>query len=189
VSARRPILATVAFAVAVAAGLGGGGISRPVEPGGPLKAAGLATQQPSAGYGQRPGGKLFLGLGEVAGSGAEPITIDRVELQDADPGIDVVGTYVHAGEGGYQIGPWPQRAYRDAVRPAKGYEVPPAGPRRQLLLVVTADAPGDYWARGVAVDYHVGERRYRRVLDVEHLACFADVAKPRCSEEAFLGRR
>ena len=106
------------------------------------------------------------------------IRIERVELVGVDAGLDVIGLMAvepdgrHPLVGGDRGFPPPgSGGIRHAVR---GYELAPARSKRdvvQILFGLRLEAPGRAGARRIAVDYRVGDVRYRAYFDHSMWLC------------------
>jgi hypothetical protein len=114
----------------------------------------------------------------IRNTGDRPVVLDRVEgvgLQDGGP--DIIGAYL--------VEPPPSigRVFGYRV-PAKGQALPGAvlRPREELELVlgVTATAPGRRSFGALAVLYHAGADSYRTVLPLGLAICGFTSTVPKC---------
>jgi hypothetical protein len=114
-------------------------------------------------------------LGKLAATGAptafnygdETAVLERIDLVDPPPGIEVTETRI-AGQGrGYipAMTDWPDRNFRD-LHPVNGYRLAPAGTRAgrygvALVFVMNIKKLGRHAVPAVDVTYRVGDTRYR----------------------------
>jgi hypothetical protein len=100
-------------------------------------------------------------------SGDETAVLERIELVDPPPGIDVVQTHVAGRRRGAipAMTAWPDRDFRD-LHPVNGYRLAPADTQAgrdgvALVFVMNIKTPGRHAVPAVDVTYHIGDTRYR----------------------------
>jgi hypothetical protein len=176
--ARRCVL-TACLVAAATAVLGGLVVLKPEllgrRTGGPLACDGCsrtATGVPAAVAQAVSMGPLYL-----RNEGDQPATLERVELLDVDPGLEVVGMVVVKPSGRGVVGAaygYPPRDPRGSLHPVRGYELPPAKSNSdyvQVLIGIKRESPGRVGARRIAVDYRVGDVPYRAYFDYSMWLC------------------
>lgn len=99
--------------------------------------------------------------------GDKTAVLERIELVDAPPGIDVVRTRVAGPRRGATpaVTAWPDRDFRD-LRPVNGYRLAPAATQAgrygvALVFVMNIKTPGRHAVPAVDVTYRIGDTRYR----------------------------
>lgn len=120
------------------------------------------------------------GLLVLVNSGDRTAVLEEVEPLDADPGLRLVGAVVVPT----RVNPWnvtasdhhdfPPRNVADVVEPLRGYRVPPARDNadgHEVMLGFEVPGPGRFAFRRLAVDYHVGETRYRAIFRFRLRVC------------------
>jgi hypothetical protein len=140
----------------------------------------------SLGIQRRIGETFTYGLPVVINSGDEPAVIERIEPVDPTPGLRVVQTRIAGAKRKYFLfasGSWPDPSRFTDLHPVPGFVVHPeyvAGWERgaELIFVMRADEPGRYVFKAVAVEYRVGGREHRAVLDVGLGVCVRTQRKP-----------
>jgi hypothetical protein len=107
----------------------------------------------------------------LSNEGEEVATIERVELLDVDPGLRLVGMVVVEPSGRGAVGAargYPPRDPRGSLHPVRGYELAPGQSNSdfiQVLIGVKLTSPVRAGARRIAVDYRVGDVKYRAYFD------------------------
>ena len=98
--------------------------------------------------------------------------VERVELVDVDPGLNVVGMLVVEPDGQHPLvggdHGFPPREPGGTTHPVRGYRLSPARSRAdfvQILIGLRLTARGRAGARKIAVDYRVGRVPYRAIFD------------------------
>jgi hypothetical protein len=161
-------LGVAVAAVALAAWLGYRALANPTP--GPL-ASDVAE---SLGIQRRVGETFTYGMPVVINSGDESAVLSRIEPVDPTPGLRLVDTRIAGSERRFfyfASGSWPDPSRFTDLHPVPGFVVPPAnvaGWERgaELIFVLRADEPGRYAFDAVAVEYRVGGREHRAVLDI-----------------------
>jgi hypothetical protein len=110
----------------------------------------------------------------VFNSGDEAAVLTRIEPVDPSPGLQVVHTRIGGSERelfAFSSGRWPDPELFTDLHPVPGFVVHPQrvkGWERgvQLIFVLRADDPGRYEFDAVAVEYRVGGREHRAVLEI-----------------------
>jgi hypothetical protein len=113
-------------------------------------------------------GKLAAtGAPTAFNTGDETAVLERVELVNPPPAIDVVQTLVAGRRRGAipAMTAWPDRDFRD-LHPVNGYRLAPADTPAgrdgvALVFVMNIKTPGRYAVPAVDVTYHIGDTRYR----------------------------
>jgi hypothetical protein len=122
----------------------------------------------------RVGETFTYGLPVVINTGDEPAVIERIEPVDPTPGLRVVHTRINGSERKFfyfASGRWPDPELYTDLHPVAGFVVQPqtvAGWERgaELIFALRADDPGRYVFKAVAVEYRVGSREHRAILDI-----------------------
>jgi len=117
----------------------------------------------------------------------EPVRLERVELLDVDPGLQLIGGFVVEPDGhhplvGAQRG-FPPIEPGGRTRPIRNYELAPAESRDdfvQVLLGVRLTRPGRAGARRIAVEYRAGGTSYRAVFEHSLWLCTDPSDRRRC---------
>jgi hypothetical protein len=181
-------IAAAGAAVLLLAGCGGddGDGDGPASEPGPL-----ASRQSRNAYQAyaRTGQRFSYGVPVVHNEADRPLTLERVVVGRASPGLRVVAQ--HAGgprRRANLIGGGPVSYAGQDLHPLAGYELAPArtaeGRRgAEIVLDLRADRPGRYVLRDLAVEYRVGDRRHRARLPNAFAVCVA-----RTLREAFRRR-
>lgn len=128
----------------------------------------------SLGIQRRIGETFAYGLPVVINSGDEPAVIESIEPVDPTPGLRVVQTRISGSKRKHYFfasGRWLDRSLFTDLHPVSGFVVHPenvTGWERgaELIFALRADEPGRYVFKAVAIDYHVGGREHRAVLDI-----------------------
>jgi hypothetical protein len=113
----------------------------------------------------------------LSNEGDEVATLERVELLDVDPGLQVVGMVVVKPYGRGIVGSaygYPPRDPRGSLHRVSGYELAPARSHSdvvQVLVGIKLTSPGRAGARRIAVDYRVGDSKYRAYFDHSMWLC------------------
>lgn len=166
---RRAALALGVAVVALLAWLGYRSFGPPTP--GPLANDDVAE---SLGIQRRVGETFTYGLPVVINAGDEPAVIARIEPVDPTPGLQLVHTRMSGSKRKYfafASGRWPDPTRFSDLHPVPGFVVPPdtvVGWERgaELIFVMRADEPGRYVFKAVAIEYRVGGRDHRAVLDI-----------------------
>ena len=128
----------------------------------------LGNQEVFSASGSVQFGKLAAtGAPTAFNTGHETAVLERIELVNPPPGIDVVQTRI-AGRGrGYipAMTDWPDRNFRD-LHPVNGYRLAPADTPAgrygvALVFVMNIKTPGRHAVPAVDVAYHIGDTHYR----------------------------
>jgi hypothetical protein len=141
----------------------------------------------SLGIKRRIGETFTYGLPVVINSGDEPAVIERIEPVDPTPGLQLLHTRIAGSKRKYFFfasGRWPDPSRFTDLHPVSGFVVHPdtvKGWERgaELIFVMRADEPGRYVFKAVAVEYRVGGREHRAVLDIGLGVCVRKQRKPR----------
>jgi hypothetical protein len=128
----------------------------------------------SLGIQRRVGETFTYGLPVVINSGDEPAVLERIKPVDPTPGLRVVQTRINGSERRYfyfSSGRWPDPERFTDLHPVAGFVVHPEDVKgwdrgAELIFVLRADRPGRYKFKAVAVEYRVGGREHRAVLDI-----------------------
>lgn len=124
---------------------------------------------------QRRVGEIFTyGMPVVINSGDEPAVLERIEPLDPTPGLQLVHTRISGSKRKFFFfasGRWPDPGRFTDLHPVPGFVVHPKDVRgwergAELIFVMRADSPGRYKFKAVAVEYRVGGREHRAVLDI-----------------------
>lgn len=145
----------------------------------------------SVGIPQRGGVPFGFGLPVAINHGTEPAVLERIELVDSTPGLDVVATHAGGPERRYfwfaTSSKWPAPDLFSDLHPVPGTVVEPrdepAGERGvELVFVLRADKAGRYAFKAVSVDYRVGDTQHRTVIRNGLRACVVPRGqrRPRC---------
>jgi hypothetical protein len=126
------------------------------------------------------GQPFTYGLLTLRNSGNETAVLDRVVPLEPTPGLRLVGEValptrknpwnITASDHGH----FPPENVLRAVRPVRGYRIPPArapSDLHEIMLGFTVPRPGRFGFRRLAVAYHVGDTRYRALFDFRFRAC------------------
>jgi hypothetical protein len=165
---RAAPLALIAAAVVVAGWWGYRSFGPPTP--GPL-ASDVAE---SLGLRRQIGETFIYGLPVVINDGDEPAVLERIEPVDPTPGLRLIHTRISGSNRkhfAFASGRWPDPSRFTDLHPVRGFVVHPddvTGWERgaELIFVMRADNPGRYKFKAVAVDYRVGSREHRAVLDI-----------------------
>ena len=102
------------------------------------------------------------------GGDPEPMTLERVELLDVDPGLQLIGVIVVEPDGRHPLvgsaRGYPPSEPGGTTRRVQGYRLEPAESNAdfvQILVGLRLRASHRAGARKIAVDYRVGEAQYR----------------------------
>jgi hypothetical protein len=109
------------------------------------------------------GGRFSYGLLIATNRGDAAATLERVELVDADPGLQLVGAYAQTAEDPHPVGllaGFPPEGASPARRPVRGYVVAP-GRGVRVVVGIGASSKGASTAHALRLSYQVGERAYR----------------------------
>ena len=135
----------------------------------------------------RVGQLVSMGPLRLRNQGEETVTVERVELIDIDPGLDVVGMVVVEPDGRHPLvggdHGYPPREPGGITHPVSGYRLPPARSRAdfvQILVGLRLSARGRAGARKIAVDYRVGRVPYRAIFDHAMWLCADRKADEQC---------
>lgn len=128
----------------------------------------------SLGIQRRVGETFTYGLPVVINSGDEPAVLARIEPVAPTPGLRVVHTRISGSARKYfafASGRWPDPGRFTDLHPVPGFVVHPENVRgwergAELIFALRADEPGRYVFKAVAVEYRVGGREHRAVLDI-----------------------
>jgi hypothetical protein len=128
----------------------------------------------SLGIQRRVGETFTYGMPVVINKGDEPAVLERIEPVDPTPGLRVVATRMNGSERKYfyfASGRWPDPARYTDLHPVRGFVVHPESVEgwergAELIFALRADEPGRYVFKAVAVEYRVGSREHRAVLDI-----------------------
>ena len=119
--------------------------------------------------------------------GDEVATLERVELLEMDPGLELVGSLVVEPDGrGPLVGSgygFPPRDPGGATAPVRGFRLGPASANRdyvQILVGVRLKAQGRSGARRIAVDYRAGGVPYRAYFEHSIWLCTDRKDPERC---------
>jgi hypothetical protein len=135
---------------------------------------------------QEAGRDFTFGLAVAYNRGDEPAVLERISLVDPTPGLRVIETRVAGPQRRllYQAGDyrWPSPEITD-LHPVRGFEVAPRDQpdgRRGVELVfrLRVDRPGRYTARGVQIDYRVGDTSHRSRLTTAYRVCAVPEREP-----------
>ncbi len=158
------------------------------------------TELRSSGAGRRAGGPLAcprdecgrsatggpVNVGSSASFGPltlrndtdEPMTLERVELLDVDPGLQLIGVIVVEPDGRHPLvgsaRGYPPSQPGGTTRRVQGYRLEPAESNAdfvQILVGLRLRASHRAGARKIAVDYRVGEAQYRAIFDHSMWLC------------------
>jgi hypothetical protein len=180
VSRRTGLALSVAVAAVALAGWLGYREFGPPTPG-PL-ASDIAE---SLGIQRRVGETFTYGLPVVINSGDEPAVLSRIEPVDPTPGLRVLHTRIGGSKRKYfffSSGRWPDPSRFTDLHPVAGFVVQPKDVRgwergAELIFVMRADKPGRYAFNAVAVEYRVGSREHRAVLEIGLGVCVTNGRK------------
>jgi hypothetical protein len=99
--------------------------------------------------------------------GEKTAVLERIELVDPPPGIEVTDTRIAGPGRGYipAMTGWPDRDFRD-LHPVDDYRLAPADTQAgrhgvALVFVMNIKTPGRHAVPAVDVTYHIGDTRYR----------------------------
>jgi hypothetical protein len=128
----------------------------------------------SLGIQRRVGETFTYGMPVVINSGDEPAVIDHIEPVDPTPGLKLLTTRISGSDRRFYFfasGRWPDPSRFTDLHPVRGFVVHPKDVEgwdrgAELIFVMRADAPGRYEFTAVAVEYRVGDRQHRAVLDI-----------------------
>jgi hypothetical protein len=128
----------------------------------------------SLGIQRRIGETFTYGLPVVINSGDEPAVLERIEPVDPTPGLRLLHTRIGGSKREFfyfASGRWPDPSRFTDLHPVAGFVVHPKDVRgwergAELIFVMRADAPGRYEFDAVAVEYRVGGREHRAVLEI-----------------------
>jgi hypothetical protein len=174
-------LAVAAAIVAGSVGLATNAVGAWRMAGGPLRFMGPdpASTGLTIPAGYPVGQKLYYGLAATADA---DLIIDRVTLVSASSGVRLTGAYVAAIWPGSRttvtldystsfIGaPFPGR-FSDLPGEIRGYTC--CEPRREILVELVFDTPGEHTITGLGVDYEAGFLHFHKVLNLS-----ADLQSP-----------
>jgi hypothetical protein len=134
-----------------------------------------------------PFGKLAATAAPTAYNGGdETAVLERIELVNQPPEIDVVKTYI-AGPG-RGVTPamtdWPDRDFNRDLHPVNGYRLAPVETEAgrvgvALAFVMRADKPGRHAVKAVDVTYHIGGTRYKARIRNGFAVCSYTGPRPR----------
>lgn len=159
----------------------------------------VARDEIQSGSSKRAGTVFSYGVPVVLNTGDEVAILERVRLDGADPGLELVGAMAAGKEREFVlVSGDPSFPPRDdpiaGLRALRGFPVPPESksqddiPGVELVLGLRTAKPGNYVARGVRVDYHVGDESYSRLLPVAFAVCTSSKRKlPRCPPNILSG--
>jgi hypothetical protein len=128
----------------------------------------------SLGIQRRIGETFTFGLPVVINSGDKPAVLSRIEPVDPTPGLRLLHTRIGGFKRKYFFfasGRWPDPSRFTDLHPVAGFVVHPKDARgwgrgAELIFVMRADKPGRYAFKEVAVEYRVGGREHRAVLEI-----------------------
>jgi hypothetical protein len=128
----------------------------------------------SLGIQRRVGEDFTYGLPVVINKGDEPAVLERIEPVDPTPGLRVIDTRMNGSERKYfyfASGKWPDPERFTDLHPVAGFVVHPESVEgwergAELIFALRADKPGRYVFKAVAVEYRVGSREHRAILDI-----------------------
>jgi hypothetical protein len=119
-----------------------------------------------------PNVPFTYGLLTIRNESDEDAVLDRVVPLDTTSGLRVVGEVALRT----RDNPWnitasdhhrfPPPNVTDVVRPLRGYRIPPAAAKSDLhevMLGLAVPGPGEFAFHHLAVEYHVGKKRYRAI--------------------------
>lgn len=128
----------------------------------------------SLGIQRRVGETFTFGMPVVTNSGDDPAVLERIEPVDPTPGLHLLHTRVSGLNRkfhSFASGRWPDPSRFTDLHPVRGFVVHPRDVRgwergAELIFVMRADKPGRYKFKAVAVEYRVGSREHRAILDI-----------------------
>jgi hypothetical protein len=128
----------------------------------------------SLGIQRRVGETFTYGLPVVVNAGDEPAVLERIAPVDPTPGLELLHTRISGSDRKFRSfasGRWPDPSRFTDLHPVRGFVVHPEHVRgwdrgAELIFVMRAGSPGRYKFKAVAVEYRVGSREHRAVLDI-----------------------
>ena len=148
--------------------------------GGPLACLSCAEERSS--IPARRNAPVSFGLVALVNRGSKPAVLEGVHALNRTPGMEVVRALVSRPRGIGLVHGYPEPDAANPLRPVAGFVVPPDGTDQaafQVILVLRIAQDGRAWFRHVAVDYRVGDRKYRAVFPESVALCTAALDRRR----------
>ena len=146
--------------------------------GGPLACQDSDCGRSATGGPVKVGSSASFGPLALRNDGDETVTLEKVELLDVDPGLEVIEVMVVEPDGRHPLvgsaRGFPPTEPGGSTHPVTGYELAPAKSNAdfvQILVGLRLLSPDRAGARRIAVDYRAGGVPYRAIFEDSMWLC------------------